>query len=403
MKESLKIEHLQVDQLKPYERNARIHGKDDVNAIAESIKQFGFNDPIGIWGEENIIVEGHGRLLAAQQLGMEKVPCIRLDHLTDEQRRAYALAHNRTAELSEWDPGSLKIEIGEIPEIDLGPIGFDLEIDVPQTNSWFDREEREGDEHEEGNDDYNEFVDKFKTPKTTDDCYTPDNIYEVVASYVEKKYGVNRNNFVRPFYPGGDYQAEKYKKTDVVVDNPPFSILSEIVNFYVDINQPFFLFAPGLMTLNYGNRKGVTAICLCAPVTYENKACVSTSFITNMEPDDVAALTAPDLYADIKKANDENEAELHSDIPKYEYPVEILTAAKLGWLSKYGQEFKVKHSEAVFVRALDAQKEADKSIFGGALLLSEKAAAEKAAAMKWPLSDREKEMLRRLEAHGGLV
>ena len=122
-----KIVQLPVDKLKPYKRNARKHGDEDVEAIAESIKLFGFNDPIGIWGSDNIIVEGHGRLEAAKLLGMEQVPCIRLDHLTDEQRRAYGLAHNKTAELSEWDFEVLGEELFDIGEIDMGAFGFDLE------------------------------------------------------------------------------------------------------------------------------------------------------------------------------------------------------------------------------------------------------------------------------------
>lgn len=99
----LEIEYLSVDALEPYEKNARRHEKEDVQAIVNSIKRFGFDDPIGIWSDHNVIVEGHGRLLAAKELGMEKVPVIRLDHLTDAERRAYALAHNKTAELSIWD------------------------------------------------------------------------------------------------------------------------------------------------------------------------------------------------------------------------------------------------------------------------------------------------------------
>ena len=91
----LKIEYVKPSALHEYKNNAREHHEADVNAIAASIKEFGFNDPIGVWNDE--IVEGHGRLLAAIQLGLKKVPIIRLDSLTDEQRKAYALAHNKTA------------------------------------------------------------------------------------------------------------------------------------------------------------------------------------------------------------------------------------------------------------------------------------------------------------------
>lgn len=120
----LKIEYVDIDTIEPYEKNARAHGKNDVKAIVQSIKEFGFNDPIGVW--HNSIVEGHGRLLAAKEIGMSQVPIIRLDELTDEQRRAYMLAHNKTAELSDWDYDVLASELKDIAEIDMSEFGFDL-------------------------------------------------------------------------------------------------------------------------------------------------------------------------------------------------------------------------------------------------------------------------------------
>lgn len=128
----MQIEEIAVKDLKPYENNARRHQAADVSAIMASIQEFGFNDPIGIWSDDNIVVEGHGRLVAAKKLGMTKVPCIRLDDLTDEQRRAYALAHNKTAELSEWDIDLLDIELGDITDIDMTAFGFDLSDDEPE-------------------------------------------------------------------------------------------------------------------------------------------------------------------------------------------------------------------------------------------------------------------------------
>lgn len=126
----LKIEYIPVTELEPYEKNARKHGEEDIEAIRASIREFGFNDPIGIWKDK--IVEGHGRLMAAKAEGMTEVPIIRLDHLTDEQRRAYALAHNRTAELSEWDTLIRDDELKNITEIDMSAFGFDLtELEDP--------------------------------------------------------------------------------------------------------------------------------------------------------------------------------------------------------------------------------------------------------------------------------
>lgn len=127
--EKIKFEWHSVNDLQPYEHNARKHDTEDVEAIKRSIEQFGFNDPIGIWSDENLIVEGHGRLLAAKELGMEEVPCIRLDHLSDEERRAYALAHNKTAELSAWDFNTLDLELAGIEEIDMSQFGFDSPVE----------------------------------------------------------------------------------------------------------------------------------------------------------------------------------------------------------------------------------------------------------------------------------
>lgn len=121
----LKIEYIPVKKLKPYDKNARKHGRKSIEAIANSIKQFGFDDPVGIWGD-NLIVEGHGRVEAAKKLKMDTVPCIRLDHLSDEERRAYTLAHNKTAEVSDWDFDLLDLEINDLEEFDFSDFGFEI-------------------------------------------------------------------------------------------------------------------------------------------------------------------------------------------------------------------------------------------------------------------------------------
>lgn len=112
--QELKIEYLSPDELTPYENNTRKHAPDDIEQIKQSILENGFDDPIGIWGDNNIIVEGHGRQIAALELNLDKVPVIRLDHLSDAQRRKYAIQHNRTAELSSWDFTALEKEIAAL-------------------------------------------------------------------------------------------------------------------------------------------------------------------------------------------------------------------------------------------------------------------------------------------------
>ena len=104
-------------------KNTRRHEKIDIDNIAKSIKKYGMNDPIGVWGEDNLIVEGHGRLLACKQLGIEQVPVVRLDHMSEKERREYAIAHNATAELSGWD---LEILPDELSSLDLSDFDFDL-------------------------------------------------------------------------------------------------------------------------------------------------------------------------------------------------------------------------------------------------------------------------------------
>ena len=138
----LKIEMIPVDKLKPYERNAKRHENFDVDVIARSIQKFGFSDPIGIWSEDNVVVEGHGRLLAAKKLGLTEVPCIRLNFLTDEQRRAYAIVHNKSTELSEWDFQRMRDEVNSI-SFSLADFGFWTPRDSYADDSLDEDDERE--------------------------------------------------------------------------------------------------------------------------------------------------------------------------------------------------------------------------------------------------------------------
>lgn len=94
--EELSVVYIDPEKLTPWAGNAKQHPAWQVDQIKRSIEKYGMNDPVVVWGDHNIIVEGHGRLLACKELGMKEIPCIRLDYLTDEQRRAYTLAHNKT-------------------------------------------------------------------------------------------------------------------------------------------------------------------------------------------------------------------------------------------------------------------------------------------------------------------
>lgn len=146
--EDLKIVYLSPKELKPYENNTRKHNPDDIDGIKKSILAVGFRDPIGIWGKDNLIVEGHGRQIAAIELGIERVPCIRLDDMTDEQRKEYAIRHNRTAELSSWDFGKLGEELAdlELQGVDMSDLNFDIDVLGGGVDTEFDIQEDEAPE-----------------------------------------------------------------------------------------------------------------------------------------------------------------------------------------------------------------------------------------------------------------
>ena len=121
MENKLKVEYVDIDTIKPYKNNAKLHPKEQIEQIKKSIENFGMNDPIGIWNNE--IVEGHGRILACKELGYKQIPVIKLDHLTDEERKSYIIAHNKLTMNSDFDIDILRTELENLKELD-----FDLEL-----------------------------------------------------------------------------------------------------------------------------------------------------------------------------------------------------------------------------------------------------------------------------------
>ena len=237
--------------------------------------------------------------------------------------------------------------------------------------------------------DYEGFVEKFKPKKTTDDC-------------------LNKADFCRPFYPGGDYEHFDYNGR-VAVDNPPFSILSQIISFYIEHGIRFFLFSPTLSGLvRYSDR--CTALVVGVDITYENGATIVTSFITNLEPENIRMRTSPTLYKAVQEANVRNRQKQKKQLPKYSYPLSVVSSAAVYLYSKYGIDFVITRDESVRISSLDSQRKAKKSIFGCGLLISdrlkaerEKAEREKAEREKaelWELSDNELNMIAALNQGG---
>ena len=125
----LKIEYVPKESLKPYLNNAKLHPTEQIEQIKNSIREFSFNDPIAVW-KDNEIIEGHGRLLAVMEMDdIDKVPIIKLDDLTDEQRKAYTLVHNKLTMNTGFDIDILSFELDDIADIDMEQFGFEISID----------------------------------------------------------------------------------------------------------------------------------------------------------------------------------------------------------------------------------------------------------------------------------
>lgn len=262
---------------------------------------------------------------------------------------------------------------------------------------------------------YRAFVDKFKPKLTTDDCYTPPLVYNAVRDWACAEYGINPDKIVRPFYPGGDYEHYDYPSDCVVLDNPPFSIVTKICEFYLDEGIDFFLFAPGLTV--FAGRKvtmRMNHIICDANIVYDNGARVRTAFVTSFGGDEVAR-TAPDLRRAVDAAVMETRKAKIKTLPNYDYPDHAITAAAMQKLSKYGVDFRIKRNECCAISTLDSMRDSGKGMYGGGLLVcdetakrraaAERAAAERAAAEKknvivWGLSERELEIVRMLGESG---
>ncbi len=198
---------------------------------------------------------------------------------------------------------------------------------------------------------YDEFVQKFEQKLTTDDCYTPEPVYAAVLDYVCNAFNVSRETIIRPFYPGGDYQAEDYTGK-VVVDNPPFSILAGILKLYRENNIRAFLFCPALVT-NSEQLKHWTTLIINAPITYANGARVRTSFVHNFGSDN-AFETAPELTAAIKAATP------FLGQVKKERPENVITVPDLLTLAKT-KNFEMKRAEILGT---------DRKFYGPGLIVS---------------------------------
>lgn len=366
--------------------------------------------------EKYIVLGGNFRLAASRENNTKEVPCIVFPAETPVEKLKEIVIKDNGA-FGSWDYDALGNEWDDLPLTEWGvPVwngeaaagdGDDMTQDeIARKKREFEQRMAAGEISEE-DEEYQAFLEKFALKKTTDDCYTPAKVYDAVADWVAQEYGVSRADFVRPFYPGGDYQKEAYKPTDIVVDNPPFSILAEILTFYKERCVRFFLFAPTLTLFSSSSSSCSCALPLAVPITYDNGAMVSTSFLTNLEDPALRLRSAPSLYAAVKVADDEVRESLRKELPKYAYDHHIITSTWVGALSRLGIDFRVPVAESEPISALAAQKEAGKSIYGKGYIVSDRVFAERERAERemrerverWELSDKERAIIARLNSN----
>ena len=377
------IVQMPIGKVRPYPRNPR-RNDDSVDAVAESIRQFGFQSPI-IVDRDRVIIAGHTRFKAAKKLGLAEVPVIVAEELTPEQAQAYRIADNSAGSKSEWDLDILADILQDL-DFDMRDFGLDLiptgdGVDFSNLEQYKDREHTE---------EYDAFLEKFKEKHTTDDCFTPPAIYEAVRRWAFGYFGIPEDRqIVRPFYPGGDYRRHQYPQGCLVLDNPPFSILKEIVSFYVEQGIEFLLFADARTVGWYFDIANV--ILPGFGIIYENGADVAAAFITNLGEDRII------VSAELNEMLDEAQPKTTADLKAYDFPKNLVTSMILGRLAKYGQNLTIRH--IVPIKGFDHGEE----VYGGGALVSdataekveaEKVEAEKAKAekvkIKVELSERER-------------
>ena len=223
--------------------------------------------------------------------------------------------------------------------------------------------------------DYESFLAKFAdSPKTTDDCFTPQDVYQAVVDYVGTIIDMSDKVVLRPFFPGGDYENAEYPYNGIVIDNPPFSMFLPIVKFYTARKIPFFLFGPG-MTIVWAS-KYCTVLCINNNIVFENGANVACNFASNLFGDTVA-MTAPRLSQAIAACPSQNITQKNA---QYAYPDNMLCVSDLQAICKGGIDFAVSRSETHMIDKMDLHPKKC-NIFGTRFLVSDDVVERKKKAL----------------------
>ena len=259
----LKIEYVDINSIKPYKNNAKLHPENQIGAIANSIEEFGFNDPIGI-DENNMIIEGNGRYEALKQLGVKKIPCIVLKDMTEEQKKAYILVHNKLNMDTGFDVDILNDELLSIDTIDMSDFGFEIKFD-----DIFKENERHrtNDTYNLGIIDNENASEFWQMPIIKNDNFIPSKLigFNYAKTSKEKNVGIH-------FYLD-DYQFERlWNKPEEYVDilKQYECILSPDFSLYMDMPMPMKIWNTYRSRLigQYYQSQGIEVIHICHYASY---------------------------------------------------------------------------------------------------------------------------------------
>lgn len=246
--------------------------------------------------------------------------------------------------------------------------------------------------------DYESWLKKFTNkdqPKTTDDCYTPEDVYEAIVQWLIEEGKITADTpIVRPFFPGGDYANTDYPPGAVVVDNPPFSKFMNIVRFYSSNNIPFFLFGNGMTILSAAEY--CTAIITGSGLIFENGATIRVNFASNLFGD-IMVMAAPRLCTLIKSCKSQHKNTRTKPLARLAYPPEVLRVAELMTIANGGKTFVVRRNEGRVVKKTCAA-----NTYGHSILVSRSLGAAKEAAkevIKLRLTAEDEMIVRSLSKH----
>ena len=374
-----------IDALRYDAHNFNAHTEQGRALLKKSVTENGFGRSIVVDRDNNIIA-GNGIVEAAKSLNKKNIRIIdttgdelvvvrRTDlDIDSEEGRRLALADNATSAVNlAWNYDELE----------------------KAREAWNVKPEDWGVKIE--SEEYRKFVEKFDkdAEKTTDDCYTPQDVYECVRDYfIEEGVIPKGAKLVRPFYPGGDYEREEYPDGCVVYDNPPFSIITQIVKYYQDKGIKFLLYCPALTSI--GLSRYATLIALDFYVIYENGAGVETFLITNLYDENICIKSLNSELSSRVKSLPSQQRDTHK-LQQYSTPPEVVDIKAVKYISSYGVPMTWYRNKLKLINNLQGYRDIDKKAFGSIYLQAQaQAQAQAQKRVMIELSSEEQEIVNEL-------